>query len=381
MKDYNYTNKQFTRDSNSLLQRFNSNEINLETYQTENKRLHSKLSTKEILKNSRGLNAAARLSAIDKVSREHNIDQKKLEKFYDTDLSSDCNIVNFNLGGDFNTLNQACEFELSLLRGFVDQKFDPNIRDIGVPKIEDIDYSIIKNTEDQKYGEMVQPYKDGILVVRNGTPKGNHFFLIYEYEKENEKIKNVVEPIFRMTDKSYYVNKEIANKLIKHKDNFKIYFCFTKAYKNKVFKINLKKNNKLTRNLEFVSGQDELNNQGLKIYQTFPKHLYDDITKMNGLFDYIDEYNNHLKKTYNDVSPSSMVDIEGFKDFSFKKLKNISKTDLLKASYTFTYTQKVVAFINYMSGYLFNNEETSEKGLDAFFNNFKRFCFDILVKS
>ena len=44
---------------------------------------------------------------------------------------------------------------------------------------------------------------------------------------------------------------------------------------------------------------------------------------------------------------------------------------MLKASYTFTYTQKVVAFINYMSGYLFSNKETPEKGLDAFFSNFK----------
>jgi hypothetical protein len=69
MKDYNYTNKKFERDSNSLLQRFHNNEINLETFRTENKKLHNKLSTKEILKNSRGLNAAARLAAIDKVSR------------------------------------------------------------------------------------------------------------------------------------------------------------------------------------------------------------------------------------------------------------------------------------------------------------------------
>jgi len=372
MKDYNYTHKEFKRDSNSLLQRFNNNEVDLDTYRTENKNLLKKLSTKEILKDSRGLNTAARMAAIDQVSREHNIDQKKLEEFYDTDLSPDCNIINFNLGGDFNTLNQACEFELSLLRGFVDQKFDPDIRDIGVPTMEDIDYSIIKNTEDQKYGEMVQPYKDGILIVRNGTPKRNHFFLIYEYRKENEEIKNVVEPIFRMNDKSYYVNKKIADKLIEHKNNFNVYFCFTKAHKNKVFKINLKKNNKLIRNLEFVSGQDELNNQGLKIYQTLPKHLYNDITRMNGLFDYIDEYNNHIKKAYDDVSPSSLVNIEGFKNHSFKKLKNISKIDLLKASYTFTYTQKVVTFINCMSGYLFSNKETPEKGLDVFFNNFKK---------
>jgi len=372
MKDYNYTNKQFTKDSNSLLHRFNSEEINLETYQTENKNLVKKLPTKEMLKNSLGLNAAATLSATDKVSREYNIDQEKLEKFYDTDLSPDCNIINFNLGGDFNTLNQACDFKLSLLKGFVDQKFDSNIRDIGVPTIEDIDYSIIKNTKDQKYGEIVQPYKDGILIVKNGNPKGNHFFLVYEYAEHKEKIKNVVEPIFRMNDKSYYVNKDVAERLIEHRDNFNIYFCFTKAHKNKVFKINLKKNNKLAGNLEFVSKQNISNNEGLKIYQTLPKHLYDDITKMNGLFDYIDEYNNHIEKAHDDVSPSSLVDVQGFKDYSLKKLKNLNKIDLLKASYIFTYTQKVVAFVNYMSGYLLSNKKIPEEGLDIFFSNFKK---------
>ena len=76
--------------------------------------------------------------------------------------------------------------------------------------------------------------------------------MIYEYEKQKEKVKNVVEPIFRTLEKSYYINKNVADKLIKHKDNFNIYFCFTKAYNNKVFKITLKQNNKIASILEFV---------------------------------------------------------------------------------------------------------------------------------
>ena len=371
MKDYNYTHKQYKKDSQSLIQSYNNDEIDAETFKTEHRKFFKKLPTKELLKDTNGLNTAARLSAIDTLSREQNIDKKKLDKFYNNKLNGDCDLINFNLGGDFNTLNQACDFKLSTLRAFVDQGFKDNIRDIGVPSLENIDYSIIKNTKDKKYGEIVQPYKDGILIVKNGTPKGNHFFLIYEYEEQKEKIKNVVEPIFRMNDKSYYVNKDVADKLVKHKDNFNVYFCYTKAYKNKVFKINLSQNTRLISILEFVSRQNTSNNQGLKIYQTLPKNLYDDISRMNGLFDYIDEYNNHIEKAYDKISPSSLVDATGFRDHSIQKLKNLSKVDLLKASYTFTFTQKIVAFVNYMSSYLLDNKNIPEKGLDIFFNNFK----------
>ena len=365
MKDHNYTHKQYTKDNQNLLQRYNSNDIDLETYQNENKNLIKKLTTKEILKDSRGVNSAAQLSAIDTLTRELNIDEKKLEKFYDRELSNNSYLINFNLGGNFNTLNQISDFKYAILKAFVDQGFSDDVRDIGVPTTEDIDYSIIKNVKNQKYGEIVQPYKDGVLIVKNENPKGNHFFMIYEYEKQKEKVKNVVEPIFRTLEKSYYINKNVADKLIKHKDNFNIYFCFTKAYKNKVFKINLKQNNKIASILEFVSGQDTSNNEGLKIYQTLPKHLYNDITKMNGLFDYIDEYNNDLQNNFGTNIP---ID---YKNDTIKKLKNISKIDLLEASYTFTYVQKIVAFINYMSGYLTANKNKL-KELDTFFSNFSK---------
>ena len=236
MKDHNYTHKQYTKDNQNLLQRYNSNDIDLETYQNENKNLIKKLTTKEILKDSRGVNSAAQLSAIDTLTRELNIDEKKLEKFYDRELSNNSYLINFNLGGNFNTLNQISDFKYAILKAFVDQGFSDDVRDIGVPTTEDIDYSIIKNVKNQKYGEIVQPYKDGVLIVKNENPKGNHFFMIYEYEKQKEKVKNVVEPIFRTLEKSYYINKNVSDKLIKHKDNFNIYFCFTKHTKIKYLK-------------------------------------------------------------------------------------------------------------------------------------------------
>jgi len=99
MKDYNYTHKQYKKDDHDLLQRYNNDEINFETYKTERRKFFKKLPTKEIIKDSVGLNAAARLSAMDIISREKNIDEKKLEKFYNNKLNGDCDLVNFNLGG------------------------------------------------------------------------------------------------------------------------------------------------------------------------------------------------------------------------------------------------------------------------------------------
>ena len=103
MKDHNYTHKQYTKDKQNLLQSLNNNDIDLETYETENKNLIRKLTTKEILKDSRGVNAAAQISAVDNLTRELNIDRKELEKFYSTELNGNFYCVNFNLGGSFNT--------------------------------------------------------------------------------------------------------------------------------------------------------------------------------------------------------------------------------------------------------------------------------------
>ena len=224
---------------------------------------------REILKDSRGLNTAAQLSAIDEISREKNIDQKKLYEFY-SGINSDTNIINFNLGGDHNTLHQACTFKTAILRGFVDWEDHSEVRDIGVPPKEDIDYSIVKNIRTFKHGQMVQTYKNGILIKSDDSCKGPQVLYTYDLNNRTE-LGNIVEPILRTENKIYYVTSDISRQLLKYKNNFTVYFAFTKAHKNKVFKINLGSNNNLKSILEFTSKvENEDSNVALEIYISLP---------------------------------------------------------------------------------------------------------------
>ena len=326
---------------------------------------------REILKDSRGLNAAAQLSAIDEISREKNIDQRKLNEFY-SGINPDTNIINFNLGGDHNTLHQACAFKTAILRGFVDWKDPSEVRDIGVPPKEDIDYSIVKNIKIFKHGEMVQPYKNGILIKSDDSCKGPQVLYTYDLNNRTE-FSNIVEPILRTENKIYYVTSDISKQLLKHKNNFTVYFVFTKAHKNKVFKINLGSNNNLKSILDFTSKiEDEVSNVALKIYKSLPKNLYDDIASMNGLFDFIDNHRGQIKKHNDDPNQGTKLTYKKFaKSLAQKKIENYSNRDLLKASYSLTYVQKVVSFVNMMTAYLENHKDMPTDGLDSLFNYFR----------
>jgi hypothetical protein len=326
---------------------------------------------REILKDSRGLNAAAQLSAIDEISREKNIDQRKLNEFY-SGINPDTNIINFNLGGDHNTLHQACAFKTAILRGFVDWKDPSEVRDIGVPPKEDIDYSIVKNIKIFKHGEMVQPYKNGILIKSDDSCKGPQVLYTYDLNNRTE-FSNIVEPILRTENKIYYVTSDISKQLLKHKNNFTVYFVKTKAHKNKVFKINLGSNNNLKSILDFTSKiEDEVSNVALKIYKSLPKNLYDDIASMNGLFDFIDNHRGQIKKHNDDPNQGTKLTYKQFvKSLAQKKIENYSNRDLLKASYSLTYVQKVVSFVNMMTAYLENHKDMPTDGLDSLFNYFR----------
>ena len=327
---------------------------------------------REILKDSRGLNAAAQLSAIDEISREKNIDQRKLNEFY-SGINSNTNIINFNLGGDHNTLHQACHFKTAILRGFVDWKDPLEVRDIGVPPKEDIDYSIIKNIKTFKHGEMAQPYKNGILIKNDDSCKGPQ--VLYTYDLDNRTgFSNIVEPILRTENKIYYVTSDISKQLLKYKNNFTVYFAFTKAHKNKVFKINLGSNNNLKSTLDFTSKiENEDSKVALQIYKSLPKNLYDDIASMNGLFDFIDHHRGQIKKHSDDPHQSTEFSFKKFaKSLAQKKIENYSNRDLLKASYSLTYVQKVVSFVNMMTAYLENYKDMPTDGLDSLFNYFRK---------
>ena len=112
MSQESYTYKQYSKDKNDLSRSYDNNEIDENSYKEKVRELHKKLPTKEIIKDSMGMDQAARLAAIDTVNRTKKIEKEKLELFYDHKLQPNCNIINFNLGGNFNTLHQLSGFKL-----------------------------------------------------------------------------------------------------------------------------------------------------------------------------------------------------------------------------------------------------------------------------
>ena len=86
-------------------------------------------------------------------------------------------------------------------------------------------------------GNISLRYKNGFLIVRDDNPKGAHFFCLYQYVDKGLKDNNILEPILRMGDKTYFINKVIAEQFLEYKEGITIYMAFTKAYKNKVYKI------------------------------------------------------------------------------------------------------------------------------------------------
>ena len=67
----------------------------------------------------------------------------------------------------------------------------------------------------------------------------------------------------------------MAKQLLEYKEGITIYMAFTKAHKNKVYKIHLRKNNNLISILNCT--QEQKDNFSLDIYKSLPEKYNDDI--------------------------------------------------------------------------------------------------------
>ena len=102
--------------------------------------------------------------------------------------------------------------------------------------MEDIDYSLIKDKKLNKFGELLIPYKDGYLIIRNDNPK-IYFSLDINFYKE-KFLPSAYTAVCNLNDLTYYVDRKTYQNL--SKENFTLYIVFTRAHKNKAYKINLK---------------------------------------------------------------------------------------------------------------------------------------------
>lgn len=300
----------------------------------------------EILKTTRGMEVAGQMAALDSISREKNIPQEKLKTFFDKIIKPNTNIVNFNLGIDFNKKNSILDMKHYMLNGFVKQGLDPTIQDIGVPETEDIDYSIVKEQKPNRYGEIVTLYKNGILIITDINPKGSFFFSLYNSALDNEHI-NVLNPIIRFEEATYYLQKEQADKLISHKDNITLYMVFRKAHKNKAYKFNLLNHKNISENIEFSVKQTEKEDgPGItiaNIYRSLPQKALEDIAYMNGVLDLV-EHHTHVDGK--DI-PENIDEVEKERILKAEKEKAgaISKQALLKSGFFLLFYAKIVNLI------------------------------------
>lgn len=227
------------------------------------------------------------------------------------------------------------------------------VQNIGVPEMEDIDYSLIKDKKLNKFGELLIPYKDGYLIIRNDNPK-IYFSVDICFYKE-KFLPSAYTAICNLNDLTYYVDRRTYQNL--SKENFTLYIVFTKAHKNKAYKINLKNSYGIKETYKCF--EESIDNVGTKkgeyIFNNLPKSIAKKYTEVLGIF-------GKYESLY-DESQERMVNKTKV-DFS---LREVSKKDLLEASYFFTLINYIMAFVTKVDSFIDKKETIDKK--DKFSNH------------
>lgn len=290
-------------------------------------------------KNLTLLNDIIESEILEKLSKKNNVDKNKLTKFFEKRVRENTNIINYNLGSSFNKHNNFIDFKSYVLQGFIDQGIESGIQDIGSISTEEIDYSIVKDSKSNKYGRLLEPYKDGFLIVLDENPKGPKFFSTYKAQSEQHM--NILTPVMRILETSFYINYEIAKLSEKYiEDGVKLYIVYTKAHKNQAFVIPLNKNKDFINNFKICieQGEKEENKKSLQIYESLPSDMIERVAKMNGIFE-----------VFNMLEDDQNINIsDGAKDFQKEKMNSVSNLDLLKAGYTFSFVEKFTTIIQFI---------------------------------
>ena len=227
------------------------------------------------------------------------------------------------------------------------------VQNIGVPEMEDIDYSLIKDKKLNKFGELLIPYKDGYLIIRNDNPK-IYFSLDINFYKE-KFLPSAYTAVCNLNDLTYYVDRKTYQNL--SKENFTLYIVFTRAHKNKAYKINLKNSYGIKETYKcFEESTDDVGTKkGEHIFNNLPKSITKKYTEVLGLFG---KYETLYDQSQEGTISKTKV------DFS---LKEVSKKDLLEASYFFTLVNYIMAFVTKVDSFIDEKQDRNKK--DKWSNN------------
>ena len=170
--------------------------------------------------------------------------EQDLKKVFEEKIRPNTNIVFFWLGNKIikedKLLEQKRQIDTQVIS---DEKLEGgNAQNIGVPEIVDIDYSEIKKYNTAKNGTMLEPYKDGFLIVSDHNPKLYQSFQISDYSNNTNEPQMFSHALTLNKNVNYYVRGGMKLRDGFNVEDFNLYFVVKKAYKNKAFKINFKNN-------------------------------------------------------------------------------------------------------------------------------------------
>lgn len=330
-KDPTYTSRQFEKDKNRLLSAVKHGEMTHEEHKKEWRKVLDKTPVHVLAGDKGAADLLAQSTVKSVLSKKLNVPEERFNKFYERVVRPKTNIINFNLGGNFINRKNLHDLKYATAEKYVGQDYNDEIQDIGVPRTEDIDYSLVKNVDRNKYGKLLTPYKDGFLIVSDVSPKE---MLYFTTAKMNSKNQNILTPIIRFNYDIFYIDASAENTDHLNFEDVTLYFVFTKAYKNKAYKIRLCLHEELMESLQRSEKTAKQPDFSLKVYQSFDRETIKGIAFMNGLLDMIQNLNE---------AKSKREDIDDIVD---TKINNIPKKDLLKASYYFAFPAKLHSLIS-----------------------------------
>ena len=207
------------------------------------------------------------------------------------------------------------------------------VQNIGVPETEEIDYSIVKEIKSTKFGDFLRPYKNGLLMVVDSNPKDYQRLELTRF-KNLDAAQAVLFPLINATHNSnrkIYIGRSLIKNLKQHENNFTIYIVHRKAFKNKAYKLNFKNSNIINKmfsilDQELKPGQKEAEDN----FQNFPDEYKSKYADMLGLFD-----------RYEFILDSEDMNYPHLEDLKQDHFKDITKIDLLKASFNYTFFTKI----------------------------------------
>tara|TARA_R100000329_G_scaffold51282_1_gene47314 strand:+ start:287 stop:2743 length:2457 start_codon:yes stop_codon:yes gene_type:complete len=283
-------------------------------------------------------------------SSRHNADAEiKLKKVFEKEIRPKTSQIWFHLEESVVKVDKLLNERKAITKaqiehGTVEKEL---VQNIDVPEIEDIDYSLIKDKKLNKFGESLIPYKDGYLIIRNDNPKTYFSIEIYSYKKKFSP--SAFTGVCGLNNLTYFVDRETYQNL--SKENFTLYIAFTRAHKNKVYKINLKNNYNIKQIYNYFeeATYNEAIKKGEFIFNNLPKLYKKKYTEVLGLFErYESLYDESQEREINEHKINYT-------------LKEVTKKDLLKSGYLFTLINYIMSLVTKVSSF---TEQKKDKNID-----------------